>query len=243
MLFVPKGRAGRFPAALTQPYSTARRRSLGVNASLPRVPARDAYNPERFFWQRYAAHWNLIRAFHFEYPFHQYGAYGMRLLSTRFKFQWPAMKMSRTKTDPRASPKASPKARSKRRQVIASPKDFAQGIKYVKKLSADVRKKHIPVVCPRTSWDRSRADKSATAFLLKLTGKDSIEKKKLPIFRGDKIVRDGVLAAARRCPQVAGVRRGVEGSQACCEEVTKLKHEIEALCAKDKDTSKRSKRH
>jgi hypothetical protein len=37
-----------------------------------------------------SAHWNLIRAFHFEYPFHQYGAYGMRLLSTRFKFQWPA---------------------------------------------------------------------------------------------------------------------------------------------------------
>jgi hypothetical protein len=37
----------------------------------------------------FSAHWNLIRAFHFEYPFHQYGAYGMRLLSTRFKFQWP----------------------------------------------------------------------------------------------------------------------------------------------------------
>jgi hypothetical protein len=39
--------------------------------------------------ERLAAHWNLIRAFHFECPFHQCGAYGMRLLSTRFKFQWP----------------------------------------------------------------------------------------------------------------------------------------------------------
>jgi hypothetical protein len=41
--------------------------------------------------EAFAGHWNLIRAFHFEYPFHQYGAYGMRLLSTRFKFQWPAL--------------------------------------------------------------------------------------------------------------------------------------------------------
>jgi hypothetical protein len=37
----------------------------------------------------FPVHWNLIRVFRFEYPFHQCGAYGMRLLSTRCKFHWP----------------------------------------------------------------------------------------------------------------------------------------------------------